>query len=425
MSSTNENLAKIQFKPRTVSVIYKFVFIVTVARLIWNFLYGFRWPSDYVMASSVFTYDFGFIPRGFVASVLKLVFGYHIYSLKFLYILILGTCLITLLCFIYLSYYFTIKTQNPIGSLLILWYSLSIYSAYISHEMGYFEQYGFVLICAVTVLPIHFKRNSSYTIFYAFLMFISLLISETNAFLICPIFLALTAYRIYENIEQALRDGSLFTGVFNKKGFIKDIALAIGANIPSLIYSIWSGIYIVPEEQIQNIKDLVRSHTRLLDARLDGVGSYYSTGRTHMNTYVSDVNFIVWNWQLLCYILLIIFVVSAVLVFAGYWQRAAFYIIASALMMICAYLVNFVGWDQERFKFNAAMMITFFSIWMIKELGANKLVLNKDIFYLCSLTTIVMLSIMDFRLGLFDGAVYNASLTQFKETLRSTWRLNY
>lgn len=33
--------------------------------------------------------------------------------------------------------------------------------------------------------------------------------------------------------------------------------------------------------------------------------------------------------------------------------------------------------------------------------------------------------IMDYRLDLFDGAVYNNSWAQFKDTLKSTWRINY
>lgn len=420
----SENSTGIRIKPKTASILYKLFFVIIIARLVWNFLFGFRWPSEYVMTCSVFTYDFGFVPRSLVTSALKLIFGSHVYSLKFLYILILGTGLITLGCFIYFAYYFTIKTMNPIGTLLLLWYSLSIYSAYFSHEMGYFEQYGFVLICAVMILPIRFKKNRSYSILYAFLMLVSLLISETNAFLICPVFLALTAYKILTGIEQDLRDCSFFERGYDKRGLAKELLFALCINVPNIAYCLWSGLHLVPVERIENVKNMIRSHTHLLDNRLNEVGNAFCYGRTN-NTYVSDVNFKVWNWQLLCYLLLIIFLIAAVLIFAGYWHRAIFYVVSTSFMMFCAYIVNFIAWDQERFKFGAAMMITFFSIFIIKDLGAAKLVLNKDIFYICTLITVVMICIMDFRLGLFDGAAYNASLTQFKETLRSTWMLNY
>ena len=129
------------------SIVFPVCFAVTVVRLLWNFLFGFRWPSAYVLSNNVFTYDHGFMPRALVASVLKLLAGNHIYSFKFLYILITGTSVLVLLFFIYMAYYFNFKDRNLIGSALVLWYSLSIYSAYLSHEAGYFEQYAYVLLC--------------------------------------------------------------------------------------------------------------------------------------------------------------------------------------------------------------------------------------------------------------------------------------
>lgn len=180
--------------------IFNVLFLITVIRLIWNFLYGFRWPSEYVLSNNIFTYEYGFIPRSLIASLLKLLFGNLIYDRKFLYVLIVGTGILLLSFFCYLSYFFTIKTQNIVGSLLVFWYSLSIYSAYIAHEMGYFEQYGYVFLCGLILFCAKIKSVLKFSILCSGLMFISLLISETNAFLVCPVLLSITLLNTFENM---------------------------------------------------------------------------------------------------------------------------------------------------------------------------------------------------------------------------------
>lgn len=180
--------------------IFNVLFLITVIRLIWNFLYGFRWPSEYVLSNNIFTYEYGFIPRSLIASLLKLLFGNLIYDRKFLYVLIVGTGILLLSFFCYLSYFFTIKTQNIVGSLLVFWYSLSIYSAYIAHEMGYFEQYGYVFLCGLILFCAKIKGVLKFSILCSGLMFISLLISETNAFLVCPVLLSITLLNTFENM---------------------------------------------------------------------------------------------------------------------------------------------------------------------------------------------------------------------------------
>ena len=192
------NSTKSEYKYK---LFFVFVFVITIIRLCWNFLYGFRWPSAYVLSNSVFTYDNGFIPRSLIASSLKVFFGNRIYDMKFLYIVIVGTGLLILFFYCYLSYFFAIKTHNIVGSVIILWYSLSIYSAYIAHEMGYFEQYGYLFICGIILLCSALKSDIKFSIVCAVLMFLSLLISETNAFLVCPVLLSMSFLKSFEEIS--------------------------------------------------------------------------------------------------------------------------------------------------------------------------------------------------------------------------------
>ena len=93
--------------------------------------------------------------------------------------------------------------------------------------------------------------------------------------------------------------------------------------------------------------------------------------------------------------------------------------------MLCVYCLNFIAWDADRYKFCAAMAVTLFSIWILKETNIKEFIANKEIIYIIVAGTAFMCMIMDFRLGLFDGAVYNDSLKQLVETLHNTWRINY
>lgn len=394
--------------------IWNYVFLITTIRLIWNFLYGFRWPSAYIITSSIFTYDFGFIPRGLVASVLKLIFGNHIYSYKFLYILITGISVFVLFCFIYFAYYFTKKTKNLIGAILVLWYSLSIFSAYLSHEAGYFEQYGYVFLCIVLISPVKIKGSMFFSAICSGLAFISLLIGETNAFMTWPVLLAMSFIKVIECVD-----------IKDHNGFKRNIFGIIIFNMPNVIYCLCTGLIPVSKERIENQVNMIREINNF--KYLDGVAAYYYEGRMsdfqHVN-YVNEIHFQVWDWQMKCYILLPTLTIMAVLLFMHCYRKAFYYLCAVIFIMICTYSINFLAWDTERYKFGAAMAVTFFDLWIIKRVDIKKIIWNKDIAYILVIGTMVMIIIMDYRLELFDNMTYNSSWQQFKDTLQNTWMIN-
>lgn len=150
---------------------------------------------------------------------------------------------------------------------------------------------------------------------------------------------------------------------------------------------------------------------------------FFSQGRARQS-FVFSVNFVIWPWQLTCYLLLVGLLVTVVLAAAGRYGKAFFNAVAHGCIVLCAYMANFACGDWERNKFAAAMMVTFFDLWMLKEEPVKKPVRNKDIFYIMLIGTMIVIAIMDYRLGLFDGAVYNTSLRQFMDTLKSTWRIH-
>lgn len=396
------------------NLMFVIVFAVTEIRLLWNYLYGFRWPSDYVLANNVFTYDFGFIPRAFVASVMKLLFGDRIYSMKFLFVLIVGTSLLILVFFMYMSYYFNFKNRNLIGSVLILWYSLSIYSAYLPDEMGYFEQYAYVLLCMVILFPTRIKSSIRYSALCSAIGLVCLLISETTAFLVLPILFMMSLMRVMESP--------------NSKRFL----FLLIAYVPSVVYCLWAGTILIPESQRQKLLELIHSHVdamQLPDSfflHLDSVAGIFGTNKGRMGINVVGVlNFQVWPWQLKFYLILVILMTTLMLLLLEQKRRAYIYTVEVLAILLCVYCVNFIAWDFDRFKFCAAMAVTFFSLWIIKETDMKKFKISREMQYVLLLGTIGMIMIMDYRLWLFWDRPYNYSLTQLINTLRDTWRINY
>ena len=120
------------------SILYKGIFVITLCRLLFNFVYGFRWPSEYVCSQNVFTYRYGFLPRALIGTIMQIIFGDNMYSYKANYVIAIGTALILLGWFIWRVYDLALKKRCLAAAVIIFWYSLSIYSAYSAHEMGYF-----------------------------------------------------------------------------------------------------------------------------------------------------------------------------------------------------------------------------------------------------------------------------------------------
>lgn len=350
-----------------------FLFTVTEIRLIWNFLFGFRWPSAYVLSCNVFTYESGFMPRTFVASIMKLLFGNHIYSLKFLYILITGTSVLILLFFMYMSYYFNFRKRNLVGSILVLWYSLSIYSAYLSHEAGYFEQYAYVLLGVILLVSSRIKSPIRFTILCAGTGFVCLLISETNAFLVLPVLFIMNIMRLLESRPEGRRG-------INKRHLRKDFVFLVSVNIPSLLYCTAAGFLLVPESRVAEQLVTIRSHASYFEY-LDEIGSYFYNSRLPVS-YTHVLEFKVWNWQLKLYLALVVFTVTVALVSAKEFRKAVNYLVGITGILICIYCLNFIAWDTERFKFCAAMAVTFLSFWVIKETGGNQIIMNQELFSL-------------------------------------------
>ena len=392
--------------------------------MIWNFYYGFRWPFNFALLYHVFTYDCGFMPRALETSVLKLIFGRHVYSMKFMYILFIATYLLIMAFLIYFSYYFTIKTHNSVGSLLILWWSMENYGAYMCNTMGYLEQDGFVIVCIVLLLSNRIKSNLKFSVLSASMIAVSVLISETNAFLTCPVLIAMAVLRILEPL-----DDKPFSAMekAERRAVIKDLTIFLSMGMPSALYCLYSAVVKVPQEQIERAMDYIRSYTTIFDQlerpyNLELMGQCFYKGRL---SYTHTVNFAVWEWQLKGFLCLMAILVVVALLYAGYRRKAFWYGVMCVFAAISCYAVSFIAADWSRFKASAALMITFLGIWMLRRIGSEKIKLNKEIIYLMVFGTVLMFMTMDFNLIIYDESQYNTSFAVFSEQFKNSWHINY
>lgn len=202
-------------------------------------------------------------------------------------------------------------------------------------------------------------------------------------------------------------------GVRNK--ITKKIVVIISINIPNIIYCFYINFIRVPQNVIDSQIQLIRENSDKFQL-LDEVGAFFVGDRT-ADYYTKQILFRDQSWQLMLYMLLIIFTVTLVLITARCYQKACLFVGAGVFVIVCGYMLNFIAWDVERYKFCQAMMITFLGIWTLKKTDTSKIILNKDLLYTLAIGTLIMVSIMDYKLGLFDGAEYNDSIMRLKDTL--------
>lgn len=386
--------------------IYITLFCIISLQMIWRFLYGFRWPSEYVQSCTIFNYSEGFIIRGFVGSCLIVLFGDMAYDKLFLSLFILVVGLIVLFLFIYMAYNFTIKKQNLIGSAVVFWFALSIYCAYLAHEMGYFEQYGYIVIFIVILFLSKMKNRKALISIVAALMFILLLISETNAFLICPTLLSICFIRIVTDAWKERRSSK------------KEIMFLVLVNIPNALFCVLTEVLGASSEQVSVLINKIRAHNESFQ-RLEEIGSYSVAGVRASTDYAKAIPLMENTWQLMAYIFLIMFTIGLALFLLGKYKEMLLFIGTSTFIVISSYAMGCLAWDIERYRFGQAMGITLLAIWQLRQIEVDRVVWKKDMVYTLIIGTFLMISIMDYRLNLFDKTVYNDSIGQLVNTLRN------
>ena len=225
----------------------KAVSSVIIAALLYllmqSFACGFRWPSNYVLTNHVITYIYGFVPRSLVGTVGNLIFGYKWYSWKYMsYVIMAVGAVFVLWCFfeIVKSGY---KFKNPGMLTLMSVFAVSPFARYYLHEMGYYEQYGYVLLIVILLFFLKDRITDVYII-PALAGLLSLVISESNAFLVLPVFFVYSFISIVN--DERLK---------SIKERVKHLAVLAVIYIPHVIYTALIWIIKVPEEKVIRLQD--------------------------------------------------------------------------------------------------------------------------------------------------------------------------
>ena len=129
--------------------------ILTSLLLFFHMMNGFRFPSDYVLTNHIINYSDGYIPRSLIGGIGHFVLGDKWYSWKYPSIIILITGFTFVVWMLILIVRSGNKFNNPALCFILSLYTISPYSRYYLHEMGYYEQYGYILIILLIYIYIY------------------------------------------------------------------------------------------------------------------------------------------------------------------------------------------------------------------------------------------------------------------------------
>ncbi len=380
--------------------------IIAVFSLVWSYLCGFRWPSDFVLTNHVITYIYGFVPRGIIGEIGYLIFRDNWYSGRIISAIIILVAAVFVIWTIVLVIKSGYMFNNPLFFTLMISFAFSPASKYYLHEMGYYEQYGYLFI--VLLFSISNKKNKVYNfILCPVLGFISILISETNMFLIVPILIAFSLTNFVPLVA-------------NNRDLRKKLINLCLLYIPHLIYCICVWIIKVPKDSSIRLQEHDRSMVNngfpyKNFAFREDVHLYLSGDRSNKGIYPRELHLMhIWCFSLI--IMMIMIVAFIMLIEKNNKNLIVTYIISSVGVGICAYIVCVIAWDIERFYFNSYMSVFLYTLYFVKE-NLSKLKLTFIHGFIIALFLCAFLGMSNNRFGLFDGATYNENIYDFIDVL--------
>jgi hypothetical protein len=347
------------------------------------------------MTSTVITYRFGFVPRSLIGSVVSIFVGDNLYKKVVLYTIIIVTALLFMIWIVYLLVDYVWRNPNIVGLVVLIVYVFSPYAKFYLHEMGYYEQYGYILtILLIYLLPrLDIKKGILLSAIFGLII---LLISETNAFLVLPSVFFITLIRI-------IMDTSTM------KTYIHNIVWLCVSYIPSLVYCIFVWVVKVPTELVDRLYSYDKAH--ITDFYfVENVHYYLSGDRSNADVwgrYFREIS----KECILYPIILIVFVSLLIYNYKGV-KLMILYVLTSVISGFCSYVICILAWDLNRYYFGIYMSILFITIYIINNYMRNIKWDKKDI-SLIIMMFIAVFAICDYKFWLFDGAEYNASWGDF------------
>ena len=259
------------------------------------------------------------------------------------------------------------------------------------------------------------KKDGSqrYIVWSAVYMALSCLISETNAFLVCPLLVFITFLQIWKEHGQ------------DWKRCVRVLVKACLMYLPSGVFCVIVNFYRVPEETVQKLIEVVRERTTLFPY-LEALGGVMYGPRTPVVDWFTP-----FTWrkpQTFVLIVLAAAILTITFFIAFYWKdwkKAAIYFITTVVLAFLTYSIVFVAWDFDRYYCCMVVTNLLFSIYILKVFAADGkrsveprrgIRRNATIAVVCA-ATLVVLSTREAKLWLMDNGTYNETWSQFTEKL--------
>ena len=331
-----------------------------------------------------------------------LIFGDYWYSWKVMSAIIIVAALIFVAWIIYEifenGYHF--KRLDIIT--ILSFFALSPYAKYFLHEMGYYEQFGYVIV----IFLFYFCRKYSLLRTYVVPVIcgmIILLISESNAFLVLPIVFSFSAISIANHVDDM-------------KTFLRRITALTLMYIPHAVYCLLTWLIKVPKDKVISLQ---RHDTALINGF-----SYYNFNireDVYRYFYGDRSNADIWpvQWHFMhkwCWIFVVLLTVYAIYVLYTKKSRNLTRMVSVVCMIIsglAANAITLVAWDLARYYFTIFISMLFVVLFTLKHFVVfeNKEDRKSDRIDMVLLFMMVCVSIgLSWkRFALFDGAVYNNS----------------
>lgn len=366
---------------------------VVAVLLLFDVYSGFRWPGTWAMTSHVMNYKFGFMPRSLVGTAGHLVFGDYWYTsslLLFSAMLFISVLLIGY--FFYLIYRLILKEEKWLAGLVLFFMAFAGYPAFLMHESGYFEQYGYVFCLILTELAL--KKGYYVTLAAsAVFAFLSVVISETNAFMVCPV-LGMIVLAKYLEEEPGIQ--------------IKKLSVTAAAYIPALIYSYIAGTFRMPLEKCEEVIQYYVSKGLDFEFRTSAV--YLLNNRTPEAEFQYGV-FKAFPTEAFLYPALLILLTAVYLYYTADKKTVVSYVLFSSAGAFCSYFLCTMAWDFQRDMFGMMMAVFLFSIYYLRRYRKPELPEKLQI-GLIVFSIVAMIVLGRFQIPVLDEGCYYRTLRQ-------------
>ncbi len=368
-------------RAKTILTIFMIVVMLTFA------VRGLTKPWAYGYFNYTLNWFHGFIPRGFVGTIGRLLFGNLYYSQTFLSLLQYALAWLFIFYLCYMVYQLIYANGNLIAALVMFVFFTSTFCMFYLSEIGFFDHILYLLVAIYIEISLRQKVKTC-LIFGGILSALCPLILDTGAFVACPIIASIAAIRVIsERSKIVLHDCRNICFVF----------------IPTIIMI---AIYKLLQPNLQAVEIFLKQS----QAR-----SYYSTDFDYYGAFFKMKNLGNTTPHSWVYIPPQVVIYGALLI--GLTTLFLYIIRANTTVIltyaVCAFASGFVGYaaiyfgsDYHRYYFATVMSIFIISLYVLRTY-ASSFVKWKHGVVAIIITVFIITNIMGYRLWHWNQVYWN------------------